>query len=380
MKVLMLQDTKNYAGTEAHILTLSTALSKLGSINVEFLVPKGSELEQRGQANGLRCHVCNQNALTFFCSTILVAMKTRPDILHAHNGRTALVSVLVSKILRCKVVATQHFLEPAHLNSTGNLGKVKRSLHQWVGRQVDFRICVSRATLNCMLDRGDIVAKSENRVKVIYSGIPTKNLDSDMRTSCRRSILAELDLSDDVLLVLTAARLEREKSVDLFIKAVSPLCLRNRNIHVLIAGDGAQKNQLKSLVTSDELRSQVHFLGHRNDVEVLMAASDMFVLSSSIESFGMVLLEAMSKRIPVVAPNAGGPKEIIEDTKSGLLYDPGDVTDLVAKIEFLLCDVNKRWQLGSAGYNRLIDVFTVQKMASDTVSAYTQALTGSNIE
>ena len=113
----MLQDTSNYAGTEAHILTLSDALSKVDEVEIELLAPRGSELEKRSQTMVLKCHVCRPSITAFLLSTISIVSAIRPDIIHAHNGRMTLIAVLAAKILGCNVVASQHFLEPAHVSS-----------------------------------------------------------------------------------------------------------------------------------------------------------------------------------------------------------------------------------------------------------------------
>jgi glycosyltransferase involved in cell wall biosynthesis len=380
MKVLMLQDTKNYAGTEAHILTLSTALSDLGSVNVELLVPKGSELEQRCKFSGTRCHVCNSNPVLFFFNLLFHVRKLRPDIIHAHNGRTILFSIIVSKLFGGKVVATQHFLEPAHISVIGPIGKLKRAVHQWVGRQLDFRICVSNAALTCMKQRGDSIAKSDELERVIYTGVLTKERNQATRDLNRQSLCEEWHLPHDAILLLAATRLELEKSVDVLIKAVAPVCFHHQELYVLIAGEGTQRNNLESIVESYGIANHIQFLGFRSDIVDLMASSDIFVLSSSVESFGLVIIEAMSQRVPVIAPNAGGPKEVVAHGHSGMLFETGNVTSLMSTIECLVIDRPLRSRLATNGYYHATTMFSVSRMAVETLSAYTKVLTGQFVD
>jgi glycosyltransferase involved in cell wall biosynthesis len=369
MKVLMLQDTKNYAGTEAHILTLSTALSDLGSINVELLVPKGSELEQRGQGNGIRCHVCNQNALAFFLSVISVVRNTRPKIIHAHNGRTAIISVLVSKILRCKVVATQHFLEPAHVSSTGILGKVKRVLHQWVGRQLDHRICVSNAALLCMQHRDDTIAKRAENCSVIHNGIDVKNVSSGV-TKMRDEVRTEFRLSNVSKLVTCAARLEVEKNIDVLIDAFKIVVEQETNATLIIMGEGSQRMDLQQRITELQLSDNVVLAGFRPDVYSIIAASDAFVLPAANEPFGLVLLEAMSLGVPTIAASSGGPLEIIDDGVTGFLFRPNNAENLSKHLMHVLNDTDDCGTLRLCCKQVVMNQFSSSTMATATSVTY----------
>jgi glycosyltransferase involved in cell wall biosynthesis len=369
MKVLMLQDTKNYAGTEAHILTLSSALSDLGSINVELLVPKGSELEQRGQANGIRCHVCNQNALAFFLSAISVVRNSRPKLIHAHNGRTALVSVLVSKVLGCKVVATQHFLEPAHVSSTGIIGVVKRVLHQWVGRQVDHRICVSNAALVRMQQRGDIIGKRDKSYTVIHNGIDINRVLSNV-TKRSDEVRIEFCVHKLSKLVTCAARLEVEKNIDILIDAFKIVVDKGTNAKLIIMGEGSQRMDLQLKINTLQLSDIVVLAGFRTDVHSVIAASDAFVLPAANEPFGLVLLEAMSLGVPTIAANSGGPLEIIDDGVTGYLFRCNDVENLSNKLLYVLNDTNHCRSTRIRAKQVVIDNFSASSMAHVTSRTY----------
>lgn len=380
MKVLILHDTSNYAGTESHIMTLATGLSNINGVEVELLVPEASELHQRCVVNTICYHVSRPSFIAFFLRTFYVVRKHGPQVLHTHNGRTTIIAVLVSKLLTCKVVATQHFLEPAHVTNSGIIGRFKRIVHQWVGKQLDFRICVSQATLRSMEHRGDMIAKTGGQVRVIYSGIKVRDSSHDARDLCKVNILSELQLPCDTQLILTAARLEREKSVDVFVRAVAPICLKNPSIHAVIAGDGAEAGRLQSLSESLGVSQQIHFLGFRTDIDTLMLAADLFVLSSSVESFGMVLLEAMVSRTPVIAPFGGGPKEIVINGESGLLYSPDETAALTAAIEEFVEKPDLRVAMAEVAYSRAISMFSVRKMASETYTVYSGSLAGNSNE
>ena len=369
----MLQDTSNYAGTEAHILTLSDALSKVDGMDVDLLVPFGSELEKRSQSVCVRCYVCSPSIIAFFFRTIAIVRSVRPDIIHAHNGRMTLIAVLVAKLLGCKVVASQHFLEPAHVSSTGLFGMVKRVLHQWVGRQLDFRICVSQAALTSMQKRRDVIAKTDPAHSVIHNGIDISKVLLSVTTR-RVDVRAELGIPSSAKLIMCAARLEPEKSIDTLLDAFKIVTDSGIDAHLVITGDGSLQGALQQRIIELGLTHVVNLAGFRLDVHNIMNASDAFVLPAANEPFGLVLLEAMSLGVPTLAAQSGGPLEIIDDGSNGYLFRPNDAANLA---EHILCVLNEPAQtrkVSDCGQESVREKFSSSVMASATLRAYAATL------
>lgn len=365
----MLQDTSNYAGTEAHILTLSDALSNLDDVDVELLVPFGSELEKRSQSVCVRCYVCSPFIIAFFFRTIAIVRSIRPDIIHAHNGRMTLIAVLAAKLLGCKVVASQHFLEPAHVLSTGPLGKVKRALHQWVGRQLDFRICVSQAALTSMQKRSDTIAKSDSDYSVIHNGIDISKVLHNV-TKTREEVRLELGIPSSSKLIMCAARLEPEKSIDTLLDAFKVVTNAGLDVHLIITGDGSLQGDLQQRIVELGLTHVVNLAGFRPDVHSIMNASDAFVLPSANEPFGLVLLEAMSLGVPTLAAQSGGPLEIIDDGFNGYLFLPNDAANLAEHIIRVLNDPTQTRIVCDLAQRAVHEKFSSSVMASTTSRAY----------
>lgn len=373
MKVLMLQDTRNYAGTESHILTLSDALSKVDGIDIDLLVPRGSELEKRSQSMVHQCHVCRLSLMAFFFSTLGIGRIVRPDILHAHNGRMTLVAVLAAKLLGCKVVASQHFLEPAHFSSTGLSGKVKRALHQWVGRQLDFRICVSQAALTSMQKRGDVIARFASDYSVIHNGIDVGKVLHNV-TKTREEVRSDFGIPISSKLIMCAARLEPEKCVDTLLDAFKIVTNGGLDVHLIITGDGSLRGALQQRIVELGLTHVVNLAGFRPDVHSIMNASDAFVLPAANEPFGLVLLEAMSLGVPTLAARSGGPLEIIEDGSNGFLFRPNDEANLAEHILRVFNDPLQTRIVSDFGQASVREKFSSSVMASATIRAYAAAV------
>jgi glycosyltransferase involved in cell wall biosynthesis len=134
----------------------------------------------------------------------------------------------------------------------------------------------------------------------------------------------------DPFIFLSAGRLAAVKGLDILISAFGELIKRTgRKVFLRIAGRGEMKEALEKQVVARGLSDIVTFLGRvsRDDMVREMKEANCFVLSSSYEAFGVVLIEAMSTGLPVIATRSGGPEEII-DEKCGYLIDPGNTEEM----------------------------------------------------
>jgi glycosyltransferase involved in cell wall biosynthesis len=128
---------------------------------------------------------------------------------------------------------------------------------------------------------------------------------------------------------------------------------------------------LKQLAAGLGVSDNVIFTGRRSDMPSMMAACDVFALPSNGEPFGLVFLEAMAMKKPIVAFDNGGTPEVVEHDRSGLLSRPDDPPALAANLRLLLRDAALRARMGEYGRERVERHFTASRMADDTARAYT---------
>ncbi len=156
---------------------------------------------------------------------------------------------------------------------------------------------------------------------------------------------ASLDTPEDAPLALALGRLHRNKAFETLLAAVA----RVNGLYLWLAGDGALEAELKRLSALLRIEDRVRFLGWREDVGGLLAASDMLVCPSRIEPLGNTIIEAWAARKPVVAAASSGPAELIADGKDGLLVPVGDIGALAAAMQRLLSDKGLAAALEAAG-------------------------------
>ncbi len=173
-----------------------------------------------------------------------------------------------------------------------------------------------------------------DRITVIYPGI---NLDNLKRSEGAMGFSAPLRNGHEVFTVGFLGRLTREKGVEVLLNT-----LISTGSVAVIAGTGPEENSLKKLAKENGIGNRVKFLGEVADKQKFFSQIDCLIVPSvEAESFGLVIIEAMAAGIPVVASRIGGILEIIEDKKTGLLFEPGNKTELAEKIQFLLKNPKK---------------------------------------
>ena len=125
--------------------------------------------------------------------------------------------------------------------------------------------------------------------------------------------VSETVYRSSILKIFAAGRFVRKKGFDLLLKAIPEVLASDSRIRFQIAGDGPEFDELKLLQTELDLEEKVQFLGFRNDVSLLMKQSDLFVMPSLREPFGIILLEAMATGIPIVTTRNNGALHILND-------------------------------------------------------------------
>jgi N-acetyl-alpha-D-glucosaminyl L-malate synthase BshA len=113
-------------------------------------------------------------------------------------------------------------------------------------------------------------------------------------------------------------------------------------------GDGPDRSNAEWLVRSKRLGCQVIFLGKQDSIGDILSSSDLMLLPSETESFGLVALEAMACEVPVIASNVGGIPEVVRNGRDGFLVEPGDIATMATLAAEVLSDSEKQAAMGAA--------------------------------
>ena len=251
------------------------------------------------------------------------------EVFHAHLFDPAIVGLTAARLVGVRArVLTRHY--------SNYHTRMNRPLHvrldQWCTRLSHHVIAVSNETEEHLIR---VEGAPAQKVSTIHNGIDLERVrvsGPDARQRVRRS----LDLGD-VFVFLVAGRLHPEKGYEHLFAALRLLKDRiERPFVLLVAGRGPFLGRYEELVRTLDIEDRVRFLGFRDDLPDLMIASDLFVLPSVAESFGLVLAEALYLGSPVLATKVGGIPEIIDDGVDGRLVPPGDSSALAGLMESFL--------------------------------------------
>lgn len=193
----------------------------------------------------------------------------------------------------------------------------------------------------------------------------------------RKNLRSRLMIEQGQKIILFVGVLKLVKGVRYLIETMTTIKQKEPMARLLIVGDGEERQTLEELAEGLNLRGQVSFAGRvpNEVVPQYMAASDVFVLPSLSESFGIVNLEAMASGLPIVASNLRGMKEIVEDGQSGFLVEPRNPEAIAQKVLLLLQDEGLRRRMGERNKQKAKQ-YSWEEIVAKLEEIYFQCLTG----
>jgi glycosyltransferase involved in cell wall biosynthesis len=212
---------------------------------------------------------------------------------------------------------------------------------------------------------------SPDRIKVIRIGItPSNPLTSYQEESLRK----RLELDPACYLIGCIGRLNSEKGQSYLLEAIPDIVRYFPKTQFIFVGDGSDKQGLVNWVKKMGLNQYVKFLGWRNDAGDIMDVLDLIVIPSITEGLGIVALEALTHKKPVIASRVGGLPETIKEEETGLLVPPGDPLALSEAILRLLKNPDLCKRIGENGYQTIMTGYSVSRMLDESESLYQTAI------
>jgi glycosyltransferase involved in cell wall biosynthesis len=287
----------------------------------------------------------------------------QPDILHANGSQDHWVSAVTNRIMGRPVctVRTRH-----------NTYAVREN---WPNRKLnldwtDYQIAVCRAVFDMRASRPVF---DERRMCVIHNGVDPERFrpDARLRTEARR----EFGFSDEHVVLGIAARLAAAKGHRFLFEAAAQLRREFPNIRLLVLGQGVLGKELQGLASDLGINPITVFAGFRDDIGRCIQVFDIGVQPSiDCEASSFSVMEQMATEIPIAASDHGGTKEIVRDGVDGFIVPQGTVTPLAAALRKLLAEPARRREMGVSARRRIVDEFTIERLARRTLEAYREAL------
>lgn len=279
--------------------------------------------------------------------------RVNPSILHAHSSKAGGLGRCAAFLRGIPSVFTAHGWGFTAGVPTGQ--KLVMLPAEWLAARItDTVITVSQVDYD-LADHYRV--RPRRQTARIHNGLPAK------------AALDAVVASDGCVRIVCVARFSAQKNQGLLVRALETL---EGPWRLTFVGEGPLEAEIKKLVAEVGLGNRVEFLGARDDVESILAESDIFVLPSNWEGLPLTILEAMRASLPVIASDVGGVGEAVVDDVTGYLLQGDDAEALSDALERLIGDKALREKLGVCGRERFLSDFLDTQMVAQVQQVYSE--------
>lgn len=376
MKITFFSESLRIGGTERVLVLLANALSQRGYqvdvIILERLNCNHSRLKSSINVIYLDCRDRLRSSILPLAKYLFTH---RPDVILPMSSYWA-IPVYLAKLLvgsNVRIIPAIHF-EVLEMNALPPAEtSINRFLRRLVLRKVSNLVTVSRGNAAYMIKHFNL---RPDRVHVINNPAVSEDIISQAEETVDHPWLSP---SRDVPVILSVGRLSREKDYSTLLRAVHRV-LHNRPVRMFFVGDGVERESLIVQTRELGIEQAVHFAGAAVNPYMYMRNSDMLVVSSRYESFGLVLVEAMACGTPVVSTICGtGPADILDNGSYGRLVPIGDDEALAKAMLATLSEQPNRSRLRQRAQQFSVDVAVDQYLSlfEKSIQGKSHALQGS---
>jgi len=363
-----------YKGVETHRPIVRNI--NIGLLLPMFIPEEVRTWSQEGRAFFGEVFLYNILSASKLVNDLIRSEKREIDIVVSHDWLGSIGGILASNGINKPFVFHVHSTEEGR---TGDGSETVKRLERIAAGEADRIITVSYAMRDHLVNLG----YEERKIRVVYNGIDVERYSPEVISEEeRRKIRAGLGIRDDELMILFVGRLTWVKGADMLLQAMPHILREVPNSKLVIVGLGEQQDLLKNDVAKMGLEDKVvlkfEFLPEEKKIGYY-AASDICVFPSKYEPFGIVCTEAMAMGKPVVVGARGisGLREQVVSSgekQCGFHINPYDPSDIAKYASLLLSDEELRIKLGKNARERVLEMFTWEKIGRDTLRVYQEVL------
>lgn len=361
MKIVFIIDSLRRHGAQRFLTYLARGLSNLGHTQRVIVLNKACDADIEKALSSARCAITYIGKFALLLGgagwwrLVWILKTARPDVVMTMLDFADTLGRPAARLAGCRSLVTS--IQARNL--------AKPAWQRWLDRKTvpwaDKVVFNTGQIVNHAREKEGV---RQNQVAIIPNGVEDLfSRSGALRTSSRR----QLGIEPKTTLLGAVGRLYPQKNVSLFLHAVAKLSTA-RQWKALVLGDGPERRRL--LVLADELRlsDRVIWLGARSDVEVWLAALDVFVHTADFEGMPNAVMEAMAMGLPVVASDVDGARELIRNGTNGYLVPSGDADAFAKRIGEIMEDSDLARRLGQEAHREMLEQFGMARM----IDAYDQ--------
>jgi glycosyltransferase involved in cell wall biosynthesis len=297
-----------------------------------------------------------------------ILRRERVDVLHTHNPKPGVYGRIVGRLARVPIVVnTVHGLYATDDDAWPKRAVVY-ALEGLAARFSDAELVQNPEDL-ALMERWHLATNA----RLLGNGVDVTRFDiARLPPEARRAARASIGARDDTVVVGTVGRLVAEKGYAELFQAVATLDPDRYLLVVAGTEDRDKPDALSPAIVAAARDRGVVFTGHRDDIEMLYAAMDIFVLASHREGFPRAAMEAAAMTLPVVATNVRGCRQVVDDGRTGVLVPPREPSAIARAIARLGDDPDGRRRMAEAGRARALAEFDERRVVERLLAAYAE--------
>ena len=364
MRVLHLIGGGDIGGAKTAVLSLVKELNKY--IEVNLVSFRSGIFTDEARSMGINVVIIDSgNIFNDIKSVTSLVREDQYQIIHSHGSKANMIAATAGHTTETPTVTTVH--SDYRLDYLHSIPKrFSYGLINTIAlRFIKYHIGVSNNYKKMLIDRK---FDSEN-IFTIYNGI---DFDEMLGSYNRRDFASKygIDLKDDDIVVGILSRLHPVKGLGTFIKAARLVLNQNPKVKFIIGGDGDERKSLEKKAEALSLKNSLYFIGWVNDRYEFMDSIDINVLTSISETFSYVILEGARLKKATISTDVGGISDLVENDKTGYLFNPGDHNKLSEHILKFVNDKGLRDDMGEKVYERARTNFSLENMCKTQLDIY----------
>jgi len=370
LKVLHLISGGDDGGAKTHVLSLIKQLQK--QIDVTLVCFIKTEFYTDAINMGIDIKLFEQKQrydLSVVKNLTTLINENNYDLVHCHGARANFLATFFMHKIKVPSVTTVHSDFILDFQNSFYKQIFYKNLNVYSLKKFNYYIAVSDEFKRMLISR----KFPEDKIFTVYNGV---DFDETLPTVNRLDFLKQynLDHLDNKIILGILARLHPVKGHKMLFESIAPLISSNKDIHLLLAGDGDEKDSLIKHAEFLNISDNIHFLGFVNKPLDVLNAIDINLLTSYSESFPYVLLEGALLKKPTVASSVGGIPMLIINEETGLTFKAGCTSELTTKLNSVICSPEKQKKLGENLYKHAKENYSLENLANTHIKIYKEII------
>lgn len=369
MKVIHLISGGDSGGAKTHVLSLLQNLNK--TITAQLVCFRDGPFAEEARAMGIPTMICGGNNIPHLRRELAAYIRQGGyQLIHCHGSRANMIGALLRKPTGLPVVSTVHSDYKLDYMGRPFARLTFGAINAWALRHLDYRIGVSDAMVDLLIDRGF----PPDRFYAIYNGIDfTPAPSQGDRLAYLRGLGA--DVEENSVVVGIAARLNPVKDMSTLIRGFAEGHKSCPRLRLVIAGDGEERQKLEDLAKELGVEKEVTFAGWiSGGMDRFYSALDVNALTSLSETFPYALTEGARFHLATVATAVGGIPYLIDQDVNGYLFTPGDWQTLGRHLAALGNGDALRREMGEKLYEKASAKFSIQSTVDTQLHIYEEII------